>query len=308
MEGKSDPRHLDQRVSDLAEVQHGVVAVAQLLAIGLSRSQIAFRVRTGRLHAVEYGVYAVGHRLLTREGRWMAAVLSCGEGAVLSHRAAAAHWRILPPPSELIDVTVSRRSGLRKRERIRIHRVTSLLHDEHTLHDGIPITTVARTLVDVAAGGRRRTVERAVEESERRRLFDLAAVDAVLERHPRRPGAPLLRAVLAGYRDDHLRTRMELERLFLGLCEEHRIPRPEVNAFVGPYEVDLLWREAGLIAECDGWSTHATRAAFERDRARDAWLTARGYRVVRFTWRRALSVPGEVADLLRSLLAPASYT
>ena len=308
MEAQLDPRHLDARVSELAAAQHGVVSAAQQYAIGLTRGQVQFRLATGRLHVVERGVYAVGHRLLTREGRWMAAVLSCGEGAVLSHRAAAAHWGILPPASGAIDVTVPRRGGRRPRERVAVHRVRSLSADERIVHDRIPVTIVARTLLDLASGSRRRTIERAVEESERRRLFDLAAIETVLERHPRRPGAPLLRAVIAGYRDRHVLTREELERRFMALCEEHGLPRPEVNALLGPYEVDVFWEVARLIVECDGWETHGTRAAFERDRERDAWLTASGYRVVRFTWRRIVSEPDEVAGLLRGLLARASYT
>jgi hypothetical protein len=186
--------------------------------------------------------------------------------------------------------------------------VASLYEDERTVHDGIPVTAVARTLLDLAAVARRRTVERAVEEAERRRLFDLGAVDVLLQRHARRRGVPLLSAVIAAYRDDHLRTRQELERRFLGLCDESGLPRPEVNTMVGRYEVDFHWAEKRLIVECDGWSTHATRAAFERDRERDAWLTVKGYRVVRFTWRRVVSEPHQVAQLLRGLLAQASYT
>lgn len=303
MEGKLAPRHVDERIAALAASQHGIVAAAQLRGLGLTPRQIEFRLHAGRLHAVERGVYAVGHARLTREGRWMASVLACGADAVLSHRAAAAHWGILPPTSGKIDVTLPRRTGRRGRKRIRVHRVAWLTDDERAVHEGIPLTTVARTVLDLAATLRRRSVERAVEESERRRLFDLAAVETLLERRARQPGTPLLRAVIDGYRDEHLRTRQELERLFLALCEGHRIARPEVNALVGPFEVDFLWAEQRLVVECDGRDIHATRAAFERDRARDAWLTAHGLRVVRFTWRRVSSESDEVARLLRQLLA-----
>jgi predicted transcriptional regulator of viral defense system len=275
MEGKLAPRHVDERIAALAASQHGIVAAAQLRGLGLTPRQIEFRLRAGRLHAV---------------GRWMASVLACGADAVLSHRAAAAHWGILPPTSGKIDVTLPRRTGRRGRKRIRVHRVAWLTDDERAVHEGIPLTTVARTVLDLAATLRRRSVERAVEESERRRLFDLAAVETLLERRARQPGTPLLRAVIDGYRDEHLRTRQELERLFLALCEGHRIARPEVNALVGPFEVDFLWAEQRLVVECDGRDIHATRAAFERDRAR-------------VTWRRVSSESDEVARLLRQLLA-----
>lgn len=302
MEGKVDPRHLDARIAELAGRQHGVVSAAQLHELGLTARQVESRLRAGRLHRVERGVYAVGHMALTREGRWMAAVLSCGNDAVLSHRAAAAHWGIRRSWRGRIDVTVPRRSGLSPGRTVSVHRVRSLMDDEWTVHEGIPLTTVARLLLDLASAVSRRELERAVEESERLALFDLRAIEALMHRYPKRPGSPALRAVLDAYRDDYGLTRSELERRFLDLCEIHGIACPAVNTTVGPFEVDFLWATQRLIVECDGRKSHGTWSAFERDRARDAWLTAHGYRVVRFTWRRVLSDSDEVARLLRRLL------
>jgi predicted transcriptional regulator of viral defense system len=304
MSGQPAPRHIDRRIAELAGSQHRVISAVQLHALGQTSAQIDFRVSVGRLHVIERGVYAVGDASLAREGHWMASVLSIGADAVLSHRAAAAHWGLLAPTSGKIDVTLPRRTGRTKRERIRPHRVTSLPEDERTLHDGIPTTTLARTLLDLAGSHPRRLVERAVEESERVRLFDLTAIETLLERHARRPGTPLLSRVIDRYRDDHIHTRTTLERLFQDLCDTHDLPPPTVNAARGPFEVDFQWLDKQVIAETDGRDVHTTRAAFERDRARDAWLTAHGYRVVRFTWRQVTSAPLEVARVLRLLLSP----
>lgn len=235
----------------------------------------------------------------------MAAVLACGDGTVLSHRAAAAHWGIQAPGAGSIDVTLPRRTGRKCRRGVRSHRTQTLADDEWTIHEGIPVTTLARTLLDLASACSRRAVERAVEESERLRLFDLRAVELVMDRHPRSPGRGVLRAVLDEYRVEEELTRSDLERLFLRLCAASGIRRPLVNTIVGRFEVDFVWRPQWLVVECDGRETHGTRAAFERDRARDAWLTANGYRVVRFTWHRVVREPAEVAALLAKLLAPA---
>ena len=302
MHGKGATRHPDQRIASIAAVQHGVVAARQLRAAGLSTGQIENRMRVGRLHAVHRGVYLVGHAALTREGRWMAAVLACGADAVLSHRAAGAHHGLPPASAGSIDVTLPRTTGRKSRRGIALHRVASLRAEDRSVHEGIPVTSVARTLFDLASVVSPTAVERAVEESERLRLFDLRAVESVMDRHPRQAGSAVLRAILAEYSVDHELTRSGLERLFLRLCQARGIPRPVVNRVVGPFEVDFSWPGQPLLVECDGRDTHGTSAAFERDRARDAWLTARGYRVVRFTWAGIVRRPDEVAGLLRQLL------
>ena len=231
----------------------------------------------------------------------MAAVLAGGPGAVLSHRSAAAHWGIRPDnPS--IQVTSARRR--RSRRGLSFYR-SYLPHDEVTTHAGIPVTTVPRTLFDLAAVVSKGQLNRAVSEAEIRRLWDPLSLNDLLTRHPRRPGAAALRAVLATPGANI--TRSDLEDLFLRLLEAARLPRPEANVLIevnGVWiEVDCIWREQRLIVELDGHATHSTRSAFESDRARDRALIAAGWRVMRITWRQLCNEPGALADDLRAALA-----
>jgi len=297
--------HVDQVIAELAARQHGVVTWRQLLAVGLGRGAIEHRNRSGRLHRLHRGVYAVGHRRLSREGRWMAAVLALGEGAVLSHRSAAALWDLRPSAAGKIDVTVPARTGRARRSGVRVHRSSALPASEVTRHDTIAVTTVARTLLDLAEIVPSSSSQRALERAEGLRLFDLRAIRSAIDLHPTRPGSPALAASLAEYEEDEL-TRSEMENQFLSLCAEHDIPRPRVNAIVEGYTVDFFWRAQRLIAETDSRRYHATRAAFERDRARDAALTVGGYRVVRFTYRQIQREAAGVAGTLLALIATAA--
>lgn len=296
----------DRLVAELAAEQYGVVSLAQLGAAGLGRGAVAHRVRAGRLHPVHRGVYAVGHRRLPREGWWLAAVLACGPGARLSHLAAGSHWDLRPSAANIVDVTLPSRAGRRRRDGIRIHRPRAFHATDGLVHDGIPITSVALTLIDlgelIGPAAHARTVERA----ELLGLFDLAAVHDALARHPARPGSRRLSSVLDAYRDDVL-TRSELEAMFLALCARYGIPAPAVNARVEGLEVDFFWRARRLIAETDGLRHHGTRAAFERDRVRDAQLMVAGFRVVRFTYRQVRDEPALVARTLHRLLAAPAH-
>lgn len=218
----------------------------------------------------------------------MAAVLSCGEGAVLSHTSAAELWgirRLVRRPSAAggrgetrdVHVTVPRTSGMRKRKGIVLHRASTLVARHCTRRDGIPVTTPARTLSDVKPLLSPAQFASAVREAEFLRL----PID---------------------HRSDSDGARTDLEQLMLAICRRHRLPTPEVNVKVDRYEVDLLWREQRLIVEVDGWEAHRSRSAFEEDRARDARLTLLGYRVVRFTWRQGTTNRTTVAKTIRSLL------
>ena len=299
-----DPPPGDRAVAELAARQHGVVAIGQLRALGLSASAVRSRATAGRLHRIHRGVYAVGHPLVSGEGRWIAAVLACGSRAVLSHRSAAALWGLRPTARTAVDVTVPWRAG-RSRPGIDIHRVTSLHPADTTTAHGIPCTTVARTLLDLAEVVARRSLERAVDQAEVLRLFDRHAVDDVLERAAGRRGAAALRAVLAETEFGSVLTRSELEERFLSLCLRASLPRPEVNAWLclddGAVQVDFLWRAHELIVETDGHRSHGTRGAFERDRRRDQRLMRAGWRVVRFTWRQIAGDPTEVAETIAAL-------
>ena len=302
MGSKLDKANPDAAIAQLAARQHGVVTRRQLVDAGLGPNAIARRVRIGWLHRVHRGVYSVGHRPLTREARWMAAVLACGDGAGLSHACATAHWEIRPYTGTWIDVTVPTTAGRTRRDRIRLHRSSTLTADDVTAHRGIPVTTIARTLLDVAATLREASLARTIEQTEIRRLFDLKTVDETLARNPHHAGAKRLRRALALYRDDEF-SRSELEQAFLALCDAHGIPRPLVNHVVEGREVDFFWPDQRVIVETDGRATHFTIAAFEGDRERDTRLVALGYRVLRFTELQIRTDAATVAQRVAAALA-----
>ena len=287
--GKSATPHPDTLIARLAERQHGVVSHRLLLAIGVSRRAIENRLRNRRLHRVHRGVYILGPALASAEAGWLAGVLACGPGAVVSHRSAAALGGIRRSSAARVDVTVAGTSGRTRRAGLSIHRTRRLTRQEVTARSGIPVTSVARTILDLGPHA-----TKAIEEAERLQLFDLTALQAVLRMNPGRAGIDL--------NVEPALVRNDLERDFLRLCRRHGLPTPRVNTPVGDYEPDFYWPERRLIVETDGRETHATRAAFESDRARDAELTANGYRVVRFTWRQLQDEPDRIAELLRRLL------
>jgi REase_MTES_1575 len=232
----------------------------------------------------------------------MAAVLACGPDALLSHRNAAALWLLRPSARAEVDVTVPQRTR-RGRRGIKLHQVRRFHPDDRSLHEGIPVTTVARTLLDLAEVVPRRDLERAFEEAERLRLLDMRAIESLWQRSRGRRGLRPLGALLAVQHEPEQTTRSELERRFLRLCHDAGLPRPAVNLFVAGFEVDAVWQDKQLVVELDGHAYHRTRAAFERDRIRDAALQLAGYRVVRVTQRRLVSQPFAVAETVRALLA-----
>ena len=292
----------DGAVARIAFKQHGVVTLAQLRDAGLGSGAIELRVRNGRLHRLHRGVFALGHTRIAREGRWLAAVLALGDGAVLSHISAAALWGIRHSSSDRMHVTVPGGGGRERRRSIVVHRSLTLGPADVEEHNAIPVTSVSRTLLDLAGVLTPTRLERAIEQSLALRLFDLRAVHAVLAANPRRPGATVLAEIVARIHDEPSLTRRELEKLMLDLCDAHGIEHPEVNVVVDDYEVDFLWRTRRLIVETDGLQWHGTPPALERDRRRDERLTVLGYRVVRFTYRRVVDEPVGVAATLRALL------
>ncbi len=250
---------------ELATRQHGVVARAQLFTLGFNLRLIERRIWEGWLTSVHRNVYAVGSRRLSQRGYWWAAVLAYGPDAVLSHRTAAALWGLRRARGR-IDVTApTGRQGTRRRKRLWIHRCKLDLA-ERTLRDGIPVTTLARTLFDLSEVAAYEEVKRAAEEADR------------LSRSP-------------------------LEQRFHAFLREHGLPEPHRNVEVLDHEVDVLWPAAKLIAELDSWEFHAHRAAFERDRARDTRLLLAGYRTIRITHRRLEAEAGSLAAEIRLLLA-----
>jgi very-short-patch-repair endonuclease len=289
-------------IAALAARQWGVVARGQLLEEGVSRKVLANRVRSGHLVVLHRGVYAVGHGRLRREGHWLAAVLGVGPGAVLSHRDAAGLHDLRPANHARIDVTTT--ANRTDEPGVRVHRTRTLDADDITTVSGVPVTTVARTLVDLAGVVPHDHLVRAIRESERRRTFDLRKVEAALARTRGRTGRghrALKEAIVeAAAFEDHP-THSPLEVAFLRLLRRNGLPLPSTNALIEGYQVDAVWRTARVAVELDGWTDHQTRRAFERDRARDAALTAAGWRVVRFTYRQVTQGPDRVAWTLRRL-------
>jgi very-short-patch-repair endonuclease len=268
------------------------------LELGFTRSRVKHWVAAARLHRIHRGVYAVGHRAVAWKGRLAAAVVACGPEAVLSHRSAAAWWALLPSERARVDVTSPGRHRLKG---IDAHQM-ELDPRDRTAHADIPITTIARTLLDLAEVVPARRLAAALETAERRNLFDLEAIDDVLQRSPGRRGHKQLRSLLGNYRCAPT-TRSELELEFLQFIQEEQLPMPQPNALVGAYEVDMLWEAQRVIVELDTWDYHGTHEAFERDRARDTELQLLGYVVLRVTGRRLRSRRQEVATQLRTLLA-----
>jgi very-short-patch-repair endonuclease len=300
---------LDWLIAELALAQHGVVALWQLIAEGVSAGAVHRRVAVGRLHRIHDGVYAVGYPQLTRTGHFMAAVLACGRRSALSHRSAATHRELVHSSRELIDVISPRRPG-RRRAGIDAHTSSTLLVRDVEVVDGIPCTTVARTLLDLAAVVPRRVVERAFDEAAFREILDATAVEDVLARAGHHRGAGVLRAVLDHHSPGTTRTRNDLEEAFLAICRNAGLPQPEVNAWIpiepSGYEADFLWRAQRFIAETDGGAAHATRHGFEHDRRRDQRLMLAGYRVVRFTYSQVFDEPRSVEAAIVGLLRQAA--
>jgi very-short-patch-repair endonuclease len=296
--GASDgPHSADRAIQALASRQHGVVTRWQLRAAGLSDRAIERRVKAGWLVRLHRGVYAVGHTALTRHSHLIAAVYACGPEALASHRAAGWLWGILRGPQP-IEVTAPRAREAGKG--FVLHR-SRLIHDEDRAErEGIPVTSLARTIVDLADVLNEKRTADAVHEAEVKRLFDRRKVEEVLDRLPGRKGRHKLIRVLTAYRDVQPFTRSRAERLVFAMCEEHRLPKPRVNTWVASHEVDFYWPEAKLVLEFDGGAVHRTTKAFYEDRKRDRLLAAEGIHVVRATGRDEASM---LARELSAILA-----
>jgi very-short-patch-repair endonuclease len=290
----------DRALAELARRQHGIASTGQLKALGLTWDDIAYRARTGRLHPIHRGVYAVGHRHLTHTALFAAAVLAVGPGAALSHASAAALWEIRTGSQRWVDVTVARR--VRSRQGIRIHAVRALQPTDVTRRHGIQITTPARTLLDLADVLLPRALERAVHEAEVQHLVDHRQLREQLEQCNGR--SRKLATVIA---DGPTTTRSELEDRALDLFRRHGLPKPQTNVHVQGIEVDFLFADAHLVVETDGDRYHRTAFARRNDADKQARLEAAGYRVIRLTWRQVTERPQEtIRRLGRALTARAS--
>lgn len=288
----------EHALAQLAARQHGVVSRRQLLDAGLGRRAISRRVEAGRLRCLHRCVYLYGWRELEQKGWWMAAVLACEEGAVLSHQSAAALWGLAKAALGPSDVTAVRG---RRRRGITVHE-GSIVDTEWTRVAHIPVTSLARTLFDLAEVVDEKQLERAFEEADRLRLLKLRELEAVCKRgHGRRALRPVRRLIEEARYPEY--TQSPLEDRVLDLCREYGLPRPVTGAVVLGREVDAFWPDRKLMVEADSWQYHGNREAFEDDRERDATMQVEGYRVLRLTHRRLERDPAMVADQLRRMLA-----
>jgi hypothetical protein len=272
--------------------------------IGLSERAVEHRVTVGRLHPVARGVYAVGHNRISQLGRWMAVVLASGPDAVLSHRSAAALWGIRGPAGGAVDVTGPRKST--SSDRVRRH-LAALPADEITACEGIAVTTVPRTVFDLAATSSVDRVEHDIRQIEYLRLYDRLSLLDLIDRYPGRRGVRRVRAALA--RVEGLpagRTRSPLEERFLPFLHRYSLPRPRLNDWITVgerrFQVDCHWPDSGQVVELDGWQAHGTRSAFQEDRKRDRTLRTAGYEVTRISWAQLDDEPEAIASDLRRLL------
>jgi very-short-patch-repair endonuclease len=305
MRAQTDSDPIDVAIARLADVQHGVVARRQLVACGIGRRAVADRLSRGLLFPLHRGVYAFGHRRLTIEGRWLAAVLAAGPGAALSHRdAAALHGMRARPESR--RVSVSTPAHTRGMAGVWVYARRVLPAAEVAVVRGVPVTSPARTLVDLAPMLTAAQLAATLGEADRRDLLDLHAVEGALKRMKSRHGQghARLRAAL----DAHLRAgavlaRSELEERFLDLVIDAGLPRPRLNAPAAGYEVDALWPDHRVAVELDGWAHHKEREAAAKDRHKTNRLQLAGYAVLRFLHGDLVGRPAEVADEVRRALA-----
>ena len=297
--------HGDAAIGELAMGQHGIVSRSQLMGLGLGEDAIEHRLRLGRLHRLHQGVYAVGHRLVPKQGWWMAAVLASGPGAVLSHYSAAALWMLRGYSGGAIHVTVPRKST--SSNRIRRHR-SLLPPDEVTVEEGIPVTSVPRTIFDLAATESVDVIKNLIKESEYRQHYDRLSLWNLIERYPGRRGVRKVRVALERLKEEPVgRKRSPLEERFAPFLRRHRLPLPRFNDWISVrnrnFQVDCHWPGTGQIVELDGWEGHGTRSAFREDRARGRILNAAGYSVTQITWNQLDDEPEAIAADLRRLLS-----
>ncbi len=303
---------LDRAVSELALRQHGVFGLHQLRELGLAPAAVRARCATGRLHRIHRGVYSlVPRELLKREGLYMAAVLACGPGAVLSHRSAARLHELRNYGYYRVEVTVPGRST-RTHSGVVVHRSTTLSKPDVTVVNHIPVTTLARTLFDIAELVTARQLERAFDQADIMQLLDLNEINDQLARNPNRPAGKAVRHLLQTHYIGSTPTDNDFEDAFLALTRSLGLPDPTPQFYVDPGDgeppmrVDFAWPDRKIAVETDGNRTHGTRNAFESDRRRDQRLIAAGWTVIRTTWRQLTQRPHELGPVLLKLLGPGS--
>jgi very-short-patch-repair endonuclease len=268
--------------------------------MGIDRGWIGRQARLGWLHRLDRGVYAVGYPALTEHGKSMAAVLACGPGAHLAHWRAAKHWDLLQRVPPIIDVVLTgNRTGPKN---VRTHRVKGLHPNDRTIRHGIPVTTVPRTLLDLAAVANKQQLRRAVNQAARQGWLNKPVLNELIERHRGRRGVTAFRAVIAAVNPQTRRTRSDLEDLFLRVCRKHRLPTPISNAEIEGFEVDFHFPGTTLVIELDSYEYHRTPYELDQDHRRDAHLTDQRYEVLRVSEMWLDSDPQDLAETIRRAL------
>jgi very-short-patch-repair endonuclease len=289
MDAGRDTADPDAAILALAARQHGVVSRSQLQRLGISAHRIEYRLRKGRLESLHAGVYRIGPLVAPRQ-RELAALLACGDDAVLSHQSAGALWELHSPPNGTPVVISTTRLVRLRSSAVRVHRMTTLHREDITQLDGLPLTTPSRTLLDLAGSLGTRELEQALARASRQGRLMRDQIQKLLERYPRRHGIARLRTLLSAP-DDPVFTRSEAEERFLALVRRAGLRPPEMNVKVRGFEVDALWRAERLVVEIDGFAYHSSPMDFERDRYRDGVLTAAGFRVMRIIWHQLTREP-----------------
>ena len=288
----------EQVIASMAARQQGVVTRSQLLRAGLASHLIEHRLATGQLTRLHRGVYRAGPVAGPRSCE-IAATLACGTDAVLSHLSAARLWGLSPGASSATPIDVAVRAGYRRRSGLRVHRLPTLGAEDWTRLEGVPVTTAARTIWDLAGTSAGRDLERSLAAALDRGLVRTTQLRRLLDRHRGAPGSRRLRDLLEA---GPVLTRSEAEERFLDLVRKAQLPEPRVNARLEGLEVDFLWSRRRLVVEVDGFAHHGSGASFEADRRRDGRLVAAGFAVIRVTWRQLtrepLAVVGSVARAL----------
>jgi predicted transcriptional regulator of viral defense system len=286
-------------LAELAKRQHGVVATRQLAALGYSKSSVAKAAKAGRLHRMHRGVYVVGYRRLTWHGRCMAAVLAAYP-SVASHWSAAWLWGLLRSRPGTVHVTCP--ASRRIRREFVVH-ASDLPDADYTVTEGIPVTSLPRTILDVAVGAQSKTVARYIERADDSKAFDLGEMRELLDRSNGHQGAAKVSATLDAYFSERQFTRSGLERRFLALVRDAGLPEPAMNCFVAGHEIDAYWDGARFGVEIDVYATHGSRVSFEADRTRDDELLLAGVETIRVTGVRLDREPAAVVDSVRRHLA-----
>jgi predicted transcriptional regulator of viral defense system len=291
----------DLAVAGLAAEQDGVIHSEQLRECGLGRRAIHYRASNGRFHQLFPRVYAVGHPTISRKGWLRAAILYSGPDSVLSHWTAAEVHGLTRGSRRAIHVTIPGRNGFVLGD-LRAHRTRRLEPADTAVVDGLRVTSVPRTLVDVAGVARANELLSTMEQAQRLGVFDLRRIEALLGHSNGRRGAAALRAALNELRDEPPDAKSRLERRFLAYCRRRRLPEPALNVSVAGFMVDAAWPGRGVVGELDSYSYHGHKRSFESDRKRDIKLQIAGQRVVRITYWRLTREAGELEQELRFLL------